>query len=101
MEIVYWKGEAPEGSFAVGSVHISGKATPATLDVFEGSQRLDIQNSEGRQQTVNYMSEPITDPAIATGQLVGTVRRLTPERSAQSAKTAKAKPAAVKSVKRR
>ena len=73
MEIAFWPGTFPNGTYQVGSQHISGAVTPATLDVFQGGQRLDIRSSQGVQQTVNFTAEPI--PAeFGSGQLIGAVR---------------------------
>ena len=73
MEVAFWPGAFPNGTYQVGSQHMSGVVTPATLDVFQGGQRLDIRNSQGVQQTVNFTAEPI--PAeFGSGQLIGAVR---------------------------
>jgi len=73
MEVAFWPGAFPNGTYQIGSQHMSGAVTPATLDVFQGGQRLDIRNSQGVQQTVNFTAEPI--PAeFGSGQLIGAVR---------------------------
>jgi len=73
MEIAFWPGPFPSGTYQIGSQHISGTTTPATLDVFQGGTRLPIRNSQGVQETVNFIAEPI-GPEFGSGQLLGNVR---------------------------
>jgi hypothetical protein len=85
MEVVFWPAGSPLGNYFAGSQHMSGGATNATLDVFQGGQRLLIRGSEGPVQTVNYISEPLRPGGDIEGQLIGTVRILEP--AAQAAST--------------
>jgi hypothetical protein len=73
IEVVYWPDSFPDGSYRVGSVHVSGPNTPATVDVFLNGQRVGITTSQGTVSTANYVSQPI-DPAFGTGTAVGSVR---------------------------
>jgi len=73
MEIVFWPGTAPSGVYQIGSVLISGPNAKASMDVFQGGTRVPIRNSDGVQDTVNFVAAPV-DPAIASGQLIGNVR---------------------------
>ena len=73
MEIAYWPGPFPNGTYQIGSQHMSGETTPATLDVFQGGTRLAIRNSQGVQETVSFIAEPIPGD-LGSGQLLGAVR---------------------------
>jgi hypothetical protein len=86
MEVVFWPGTAPSGVYQIGSVHISGPNAPATVDVFQGGQRVPIRNSDGVQDTVNFVSAPI-DPAFGAGQLIGNVRLIRQDAVTAASKT--------------
>ncbi len=97
IEIVFWPGTFPAGAYQIGSVHISGATTPATVDAFVGAERVDIRGAEGAQPTVNFTAEPI-NPEFGAGQLVGSVRVFPAEgvsaASTATVKASKKKPAA-------
>jgi hypothetical protein len=96
MEIAFWPGPFPSGTYQIGSQHMSGANTPATVDVFQGGRRLTIRSSQGPQETVNFISEPI--PAeFGSGQLVGNVR-IFPEGLPQGSVVAAKAPAAQRAV---
>ncbi|HEV2293465.1 MAG TPA: FecR domain-containing protein [Tepidisphaeraceae bacterium] len=83
IEIVYWPGTFPEGGYFFGSQHISGATTPATVDVFQGGQRV--------VETVSFTSEAITPNGGGEGMLLGTARIFADS-------TSQAVPASVKSA---
>lgn len=83
IEVVYWPNAFPEGIYRVGSVHISGPDTPATVDVFLDGKRVNILSGEGNVTTANVLITPI-DPNIASGIGVGLVR-LFPSTEARAA----------------
>jgi hypothetical protein len=73
IEICFWPGTFPDGSYRIGAQYISGEITPATVDVFRDGQRVPIRTSQGDVTTASFTGQPI-DPNIATGIGVGTVR---------------------------
>jgi hypothetical protein len=73
IEVVYWPGAFPDGSYRAGSVHVSGPNTPASLEVFLNGQLVPMRTSQGTVTKADYVSQPI-DPAFGTGQAIGSVR---------------------------
>jgi hypothetical protein len=73
IEVAYWKGWAPAGSYGIGVFIAKGSdPVPATVDVFLGGQRLGIFDGTGIVQTANVTVLPAI-PGIAEGTLAGTV----------------------------
>lgn len=85
IEIVYWPGAFPDGAYQIGSIHVSGDNTPASVDVFRGTERVDIRTSQGPVPTANFIAEPGVD-----GQLAGSVRLFPSQEGVGNALSARA-----------
>jgi hypothetical protein len=99
IEVVSWAPNAPAGTYFIGVQKISGKDTPATVDVFRApsGQRVDIErtaeNPTGTVKTARFIATAIP-VEIAAGIFVGDVRLSAPINRTQSAASAGAAGAA-------
>jgi hypothetical protein len=82
IEIAFWPGNFPDGVYQIGSIHISGDNVPATVDVFQGTERLQIRTSGGFVDTASFIAQP--QPEEFGGQLAGSVRIFREEAGALS-----------------
>jgi hypothetical protein len=74
IEIAYWGGKIAPGSYGIGVLLPAGASdTAATVDVFQGGQRIGIFDGSGIVPTANVVVTPPI-PGIAEGTLVGTVQ---------------------------
>lgn len=84
IEIGFWPGNVPTGTYEFGSVLISGPPTAATIDVFRNGQRIPFIGPDGNTTTTASYTAETVPPSIASGQAVG-ILRISPGSSSETA----------------